>query len=155
MEGTYGVRNVGHSLIGFQDLFSQVYDAVTSGKKVRKRLSEEVMHITSLNFSFAYPGSLGVAMTVPSDRDLFSSRYDEVVDEVLEVMKLHNENDVREIADQYGIAVVKRLYDWSKANSASGYGVGLLWRQSSGTTKSRTVGASDFSRNVDLISRVS
>lgn len=155
LEKEYGVRNVGTSLIGFQDLFSQVYDAIIHGKKARKRLSEEILLATTLNFGFAYPGSLGVAMTVPADRDLFDDRYEEVVHEILQVMKLHSENEVREIAGKYGVAVVKRLYDWSKVNSASGYSVGLSWSRVAGNTRARIVDAADFSRNVDLISRVS
>lgn len=151
----YGIRNVGQSLIGFQDLFSQIYDAIVEGKKARKRLSDEIVDTTALNFGFAYPGSLGVAMTVPSDRDLFNNRYDEIIADVLEVMKLHNEREVREIADRYGVAVVKRLYDWSKVNSNAGYGIGLAWKTSTGQSSARTVDSSDFARNVDLISRVS
>ena len=100
----YPIRDIGRSMVSFQDLFSQLYDSIVAGKKSKKAITEEITGITSLNFGFAYPGSLGIAMTVPSDRDLFTNRYDEVIVAFLGLMRLASEGEVRKIADAHGIA---------------------------------------------------
>jgi hypothetical protein len=116
----------------------------------------DVAQETALNFGYSYPGSLGVAMTVPSGSNLFAEgKFDEVVSTVVEVMRLHDEREVRGVAEKYGIAVVRRAYDWSKTNAASGFGVDLTWLQLGGRQAGSVAEVRDFQRIVDLIGRTS
>lgn len=151
----YHVRHVSKSLETFQDLFSQIYDASVNKIRNRARVSEEVARNTAFNIGFTYPGSLGVALTIDSRADLFSADYDEIISSLLELIKLRDEGQVRQVAEQYGVAVVRRTYDWSKANAASDYSIDIGWITSSGGRRGMIAVPNDFRRNVDLISGVS
>jgi len=153
-EERYPIRQVTLSLFQFQEMFSQIYDAAKNKIKSRKQITADVAEETALNFGYAYPGSLGIAMTVPSGSNLFAEgKFDEAVSTVVRIMRLHEEGEVRQVAEKYGIAVLRRAYDWSKTNAASGYGVDLSWLQLSGGHAGGTAEVNDFQRIVELIER--
>jgi hypothetical protein len=56
----YALSNVAQSLLDFQGLFSQIYDALKSGAKHRARLAAPIRQETEFEFAFTYPGSLGL-----------------------------------------------------------------------------------------------
>jgi hypothetical protein len=151
----YHIRQVAQSLETFQDLFSQIYDATVNKIRSRARFSDEIAQKTAFNLGFTYPGSLGVAMTIDGTSDLFEGEYDAVVKSFLKVMKLENEGDVRSIAEQFGLAVVRRTYEWSKVNANSAYGIDVGWLTSMGHRLGTIAGPDDFRRNVNLISMIS
>lgn len=59
MRSSYHLREVTQSLASFQDLFSQIYDAIENKIKSRARISADVAENTAFNIGFTYPGSLG------------------------------------------------------------------------------------------------
>lgn len=152
-EERYPLREVTLSLLQFQELFSQIYDGITNKVKSRKRLSLEVMSESALNFGYAYPGSLGVAMTVPSESSLFGGKFDDVVEGVVKIMRMESEEEVREVAETYGLSVVKRAYDWSKTNASGEYGIDLTWTKKGGVRTGGIAKKDDFSRIVELIGK--
>lgn len=155
-EERYPIRYVTQSLWSFQELFSQLFDAAINKIKSRKRLSPEVTDLTALNFGYAYPGSLGVAMTLPSESTLFgTSKFDDTIAALIEVMRLSDESEVRHIAETYGIAVIRRAYDWSRTNAQGGYGIDLTWVHLRGERRGTVTQLDDFERIVELISRTS
>lgn len=151
----YHVRQVAKSLEAFQDLFSQVYDATINKIRSRAQFSADVAETTALNVGFMYPGSLGVALTVDGKSELFSGKYDDVVRSFLDMMKLRQESDVRKLAEEYGLGVVKRAYDWSKINASAQYGIDVGWTTSLGHKMGTIADVDDFRRNVDLIGAIS
>lgn len=154
-EPSYRVRSVTQSLEAFQDLFSQIFDAVTNKTKQVARIPADIARQTAFNVGFTYPGSLGFALTIDGESQLFSAKYDDVLRAFVAAMKLESEQDVRGLATEFGLAVVKRTYDWSKANALASYSVDVNWLTSVGHRFGSIADPADFQRNVDLIGAVS
>ncbi|WP_158926841.1 hypothetical protein [Acidisphaera sp. S103] len=153
--GQYSIRAVTQSLLDFQELFSQIYDAIKNGAKKQARLAAEMVEQTKFNLAFTYPGSLGVAMSVDSTPDLFNGPFDEAIDAVMQVVDAQDEHDVRDMAKALGEAVVKRAYDWARINSYANYAVDLDWTTLKGTRKGGMIDVTAFSRLVSVIDHTS
>ena len=130
--GRYRLKSVTVSLLDFQELFSSIYDAIKNGPKKRARHSGELISETTFDFGFSYAGSLGVALMINSESTLFGSRYDDAIEAFLQAISIENEFQVRDMARSFGDAVVKKVYDWSQVNFAAGFGVDVVWTNSSG-----------------------
>src|SRR5262245_56063891 len=72
----YGLSSVTRSMFEYQNLFSQVHDAIRNGPKRKAQLGAEASAESLLEFGYSYSGSLGVILMVPSDRNLFDGRLD-------------------------------------------------------------------------------
>ncbi|MBD3769252.1 MAG: hypothetical protein IE925_03830 [Rhodobacterales bacterium] len=123
----YSVAPVFRSISTFQSLFSQVFDALVHEPKERARISLEVENQTDLKLAYTYPGSFGFALYADSDASLFEDKFRQTAAVVADIMKTEDEFHVRDIASIHGQAVVKRIYDWSRANFESDFGVDLKW----------------------------
>jgi hypothetical protein len=152
---SYPIKQVSLSLANFQDLFSQIYEALAGKLKSKAQIKPSVASETAFNFAFSYPGSLGVAMTVDSQSNLFGGKYDEAIDAFMSILRLNDESEVRNTAKQYGLSVVNRAFDWSKTNLVSGYSVDIEWVNSHGRRKGGLADLQDFERIVFLIGKVS
>ena len=152
---SFKLSSVSKSLLDFQELFSQIYDALTNGIKKRARITDEINSETSFDFGFSYPGSLGVALMVPSPRNLLSGKFDQTVDAFLQIMTISNQAEVRELAKSLGIAVVKKTFDWSKENYYSKYNIDITWNTVDGTKKGGLINNSSLGQIVDLIGMTS
>jgi len=151
----YPAREFSQSIFTFQQLFSQIYDSLAKGPKSKSRISGELATETSFEFGFSYPGSLGVALIMPSAASLFGSKYDETVEAFLSVMEIDNEDDVRKTVSEMGKAVVSRAYNWSKANYSGNFGANVSWRTTSGTQRAGNISRNQFGRIVDIIGQTS
>ena len=56
------------SLATFQELVTAIFDAFKTSPKLRAKISAEIVAQSTLNFGYAYPGSLGFVLTMPNDR---------------------------------------------------------------------------------------
>lgn len=152
----YPIRSVTTSLLDFQELFSQVFDALKNGAKLRARLAAEVLQNTSFNFAFSYPGSLGVAMSIDaSNPGLFEGKFDAAVDAFMQIVEVQDEDELRDLAKKLGVAVVKKTFDWSKTNLAAEYSVDLNWTYSTGQQHGGMIDVARFRRLVEVIERTS
>ena len=120
------------SVLGdFQNLVTTVYDAIkTAIPKTRARISKEIETETEFRFGYTYPGSVGVVLTMPSERLLFGESYlDESVRLISEMARLHDSPSVLEFARKLGPASVRALYRWAYDHDESGSGVEIEWRR--------------------------
>lgn len=124
----FSVSPVFRSLATFQSLFSQVFDALSTQPKERARISVDIEQQTDLKLAYTFPGSLGFALYSESHAGLFEEQFHTTAKAVADVMATEDEHHVRDLAVSLGQAVVKRIYDWSKANADAHYGVDLKWR---------------------------
>jgi hypothetical protein len=151
----YSLAAVSKSLLDFQELFSQIYGALKTGARKRARVSADVAAQTKFNFAFTYPGSLGVALTVDSEADLFANKFDEAVKAISEIVSIDDQHDVRDLAKTLGGAVVTKVYDWSRVNFGAGYGIDITWKRTDGTIRGGVIDAPALGKVVDLIARTS
>ena len=126
----FGVAAVARSLLEYQNLFTQIFDAIKNGPKQNASWGREAQEQSLLELAYTYNGSLGTVLMARSERDLFEGSLDRAMYGFIEVTEINSHADVRRIAEVLGNAVVKRIHDWSKANSDAGFSADVLWRKS-------------------------
>ncbi|MGD0104566.1 MAG: hypothetical protein ABSC06_11065, partial [Rhodopila sp.] len=151
----FSIRAITRSLLDFQELFSQVYDALKNGAKRRATLGIDMILETTFNFAFSYAGSLGIVMSVDTTPTLFDGQFDIAIFTFMQIVEAKTEADIRDLAKRLGDAVVKKTFDWAKVNVEAGYAVDLDWTTVRGTHKGGMIDLDVFSRLVTVISRTS
>lgn len=146
---------VAGSLLEYQNVFSQTYDALKNGPKRRTNLGAEVKSETALEFAYSYAGSLGVVLMAPSSRDFFEGKFDQAIEAMYQLLDVDEAHTVRDIAQLLGGAVVKRLYDWSKANVGGLFDVDVKWARSDGRHLGRVYRCRDAERVISVIDATS
>ncbi len=132
-DGSFPVTSLADPLSGFQRLFSVVYDALLHGKKQRSTISHEIQQSTTLDFGYAYTGSLGVVLTMPKAQALYDEeQLDTAMRTVLEMARSTSSDQVHDYAEAHGTAVVRSLYQWAESHAAHGVGADIRWREPEG-----------------------
>ena len=148
----YSLRNVTESLSDFQGIITAIYDAkVTGTKKTRASYSNETHAQSALQFGYTYGGSLGVVLMLESERDMFSGKFDDVVETFQQVLEVSDEHDVRDISRVLGQAVMGRVYQWAAANSAADYSLDIQWKRSDGVEIGEYIEAQKLKKIMDII----
>lgn len=137
--GGYSLGHVAESLLKYQLLFSQIYDSVKSGPKKRAVFGREAEKESALEFGYTFSGSLGVVLLAKSDRDFFSGSLDKPIEALYQILDINNKDDVRDIANHLGRAVVTRVHGWSVANIQGGFSTDVYWKRSDGRQLSQFV----------------
>ncbi len=154
-KGGYSVADVAKSILEFQNLFSQIFDSLKNGSKKNAVITPDSASETRLDFAFSYPGSLGIAMTVQGEANLFWNSFDNTIDALMNSVDISDENDVRDAAKALGQAVIKRIYDWSKVNLDANFNVDINWKAVNGNTKGRIITSENMQKLVEIISKTS
>jgi len=131
-DGDYGLSHVSKSLLEYQNLFSQIYDAIKNGPKRNATIGKDAEHESMLNFAFSYSGSLGVVLLARSERTFFDGKLDKPIEAVYQILDIDNVDTVKDIANTLGRAVVKRVHDWSKVTVEGGFSADIRWKRSDG-----------------------
>lgn len=151
----FALSHVSRSLLDYQNVFSQVYDAIKNGPKKRAIIGKEAEAESSLEFAYSYSGSLGVVLLAPSQRDFFTGQLDTSIDALFQVIEISNTFDVRDLAKSLGEAVVKRIHDWSEVNVKAGFAVDLQWSRSDGRKLANFVDVDQLQNIASVISATS
>lgn len=151
----FALGHVTKSLLDYQNVFSQVYDALKNGPKKRALIGKEAEAESSLEFAYSYSGSLGVVLLAPSQRDFFSGQLDTSIDALFQVIEITNTFEVRDLAKSLGEAVVKRIHDWSEVNVKAGFAIDLQWSRSDGRKLGSFVNVEQLERIASVISSTS
>ncbi len=151
----YRLADVSLSLLEYQNLFSQIYDAKRNGSKQRAQIGKDALEESTLELAYTYSGSLGVVLLAHNDRDFFDGKLDSSIDCLLEVTEINSSSSVKALANDLGAAVVKRVHDWSSANLAGGFAADLLWKRSDGRQLGHLVNRETMEEIVSLIEATS
>ncbi|HWR72899.1 MAG TPA: hypothetical protein VN604_06995 [Nitrospirota bacterium] len=125
--GNYPILSLGSALSDLQRWFSTVYDSLKNGPKQRARLAPEVLKFTTLNFAFTFTGSVGVAMTIPSERMLFDNDLQRAMHKTVEMLKAESSDQIHYFAQELGAASVRSLYNWVSDHIKTGVGAEIRW----------------------------
>jgi len=123
----YPILSLGSALGDLQRWFSTVYDALKNGPKQRARLAPEVLQHTTLNFAFTFSGSVGVAMTIPSERLLFDNDLQRTMHKTVEMLKAESSDQIHYFAKELGAASIRSLYNWVIDHNKAGVGAEIRW----------------------------
>ena len=151
----YLLANVSRSYLEFQNLFSQIHDSLKNGAKQKAQIGDEARHESALEFGYSYSGSLGVVLLASSERGFFEGKLDKSVDAFFEVVSMDAMKDAKSTAQQFGKAVLKRLYDWSEANVEGGFATDVRWTRSDGRELGRVIERDRMANMLSILSQAS
>ena len=153
--GEYGLAAVSRSLLGYQNLFSQIYDAMRNGGKTKAVIGHEAEEESALEFAFSYSGSLGVVLLARNERSFFDGKLDKPIEALFQIMEISDVDSVKDVARALGHAVVKRVHDWSEATVAGGFSADIRWKRSDGKLLGQMVDRSKLEKIVEFINATS
>jgi len=129
----------------FQNLLAVVYESIRRGgprKKKAKMTAEQAWaEPIELGFGYSFPGSIGVALTLPNRAGLFT---DEAIiqstDAIFDLAEAYGDGDkVARIARLLGPSPVAAMYRWVDTHVEYGFGVGIEWKRTETQTRSLLV----------------
>ena len=151
----FALQSVSRSLEAFQDTVSYVYEAITGKPRKRAGLTRDARRETAMQFGYSYAGSLGVVLLAPSQKGLFSTKFDDVVKTINQVFEIQNNDELRDAAKVMGPAAINKIYEWAAVNEEAGYDLDLRWTNSNSIEAGRYVDARQFGKLASLISLTS
>ena len=112
-------------------MISVVYAAVKSGEpRSSSRVSADVRTETAFSVGYTYPGSFGIALTLPNDRLLIGDSWlDESFGVIFAMANAPSPSDVAQFAEHVGSAPIREMYRWSNQHAEHGIGVDIEWRR--------------------------
>jgi hypothetical protein len=124
------IASVTKALGSFQDLVTVVFDAIKNGPKIRARPSADMVVGSTLDFGYAYPGSLGFVFTMPNDRLLLGeSELDRAFRAIFQMAKAESPQELAAHVPQVGVAGIRRLYSWSQSHVEYGLSADIKWQR--------------------------
>lgn len=124
---TYPILSVGSAISDLQRWFSIVYDAFKSGPKKKAKLTSEIIQQSSLDFAFTYTGSVGIAMTIPSERLLFDNDLQLTIKKTIEMANAESSDQIHFFAKEVGTASIRAMYHWVKDHTDAETGAEIKW----------------------------
>lgn len=135
----YSIHSLGSILQSFQMWFSTVYDALKNGPKLKAKISPEVLQESALDFAFSFTGSLGVALTIPSERQLFENDLQRAMVKTVDMLRAEATDQINKYAEELGGAVIHSFHNWVDSHVKSGAGADIRWLR--GQTEVATIRA--------------
>ncbi len=129
-DGEYPIASVTKALGSFQDLVTTIFDAFKTAPKLRARFTADVVAASTLNFGYAYAGSLGFVLTMPNDRLLIGeTELDRAIQTIFEMAKAARPGELAAYISRVGVAGIRRLYAWSQSHVEYGLSADIRWRR--------------------------
>jgi hypothetical protein len=127
----FTVALVGGAMSSLQTLYSVLYSVVSSGKpKDTSRLSAEAVLNTALEFAYAKPGSVDLVFTMPNERLLLGETdLDTAMGDLFLLARSNSIDQIKSLAQRFGLAPVRALYKWTSVLAASEVGAEIQWRK--------------------------
>ena len=125
--------SVARALETFQAWVSLVYGAIKQKAPRRSwNLPADLVQATCFSFGYAFPGSVGFALTLPNERLLMGeSTLDESIQLTFQMARSQTPAEIAEYAERVGPVPVRAMYRWTKALVSSGIGADIQWRRES------------------------
>lgn len=143
----------------FQDALSITYECLRTGVPKAKRIfSTLTAEQTQLRVAYSYPGSFGVAFTIPNERLLFPDMrtvLDRAVETVFDLGKAaDNKAIISKAVKEIGRAPIVAIHDWAKANVEYSMGASIGWMKRENARSEVLIQAPEFEVLYDSLDRV-
>lgn len=112
--------------------------------------------MSELQVAYAFPGSFGLAFTIPNSKLLFDlpSQLDKTATAVFDIVTADAAGStIPNAVKKYGRAPIAAIYDWAKVNSDHGIGAGVEWVRGDSTKANIIVQAPQFAALSDRLLR--
>jgi hypothetical protein len=121
---------VSSALYDFQVAFSSLFDALKNGRRLRSRLTPDVVQATSFSVGYAFPGSIGVVLTLEHERLLLGGDIlDDAVTTFFSLAQAPTDDDIRAIGSRLGPAPLRAIFKWAQAHIGDNLGADISWRR--------------------------
>lgn len=129
--GQYPVKAVGGALTSFQDMFTAFFSATRENRPRQKAIFDPgLVAASTMNVGYSYAGSLGIVLYVPNDQLLpQDSDQDLAIDAIFKLSHQTTTSGIKEIAEKYGRAPVRRFYEWSKILTDYDLSADIKWQR--------------------------
>ncbi|MDQ2898892.1 MAG: hypothetical protein M3Y27_09805 [Acidobacteriota bacterium] len=112
----------------FQKLLTLTYDAVVNGPRDKGRARAAERDATSFGFGYTFTGSVGVVVTLPSDRlDSHEPSLVAATETLFALAKAKTTEQVSEFARRLGAQPVRAMYKWADIHVQNQLGAGIEW----------------------------
>ncbi|MGE0737464.1 MAG: hypothetical protein AB7P50_22215, partial [Alphaproteobacteria bacterium] len=115
------------SIKSWQTCITVFFDALVNGPKKSSRTSAEIVQQTTLDVGYIFPGSLGVAFTIPNERMLVDSFLDDAVKTIFATLRVISPAELLEFSRKLGPAPIRKLHDWAVSNYQFGMAIDIEW----------------------------
>jgi len=150
------VSAVSDVLNNFQKLFSAVYDSVKHGPKLISKLSQEIINESTLEFGYAFSGSLGIVLTVKRPPQLFEDNF--INDSIIafqNVVKVESMEQLKGFADKFGPSVIREIHKWASQHVYSDIDAEIQWKSGRTVKSAVLIQHTEFERIKDIIAQTS
>ncbi|HZL27135.1 MAG TPA: hypothetical protein VFC39_11455 [Acidobacteriaceae bacterium] len=150
LEDRPSLRSFVAALGTFQDAFSQTFESLRKGSpRDRRNLSGESYYLSAFQLAYGFPGSFGLAMTIPNSRySLFPEMLtllDQAAITIFDVVTSEaSPTSVANTINVMGRAPIASIYDWAKVNSDNDTGAGVEWLRGDLTTNNVVIQVPEF-----------
>ena len=118
------------ALNDFQEWFTVVFDSIKNGPKDRARFDADTVSETAFDFAYSFNGSVGIVLTMPNERLLVGeTTLDKTFLAINEMSKAENSEQIANLAKLFGIASIRKMYQWTNDHVQSGLGADIQWRR--------------------------
>lgn len=129
-EGTerYSITGIGKAFVNFQAMFSIAYEAVKKSRPIKSLQAIDMADETLLDFAYSFPGSVGIAFTIPSQVSLYGNYFDLTVEQLFKMAQSNNSQELRSFSRKLGVGPVRAMYRWADDLVRAGFGVDVQWK---------------------------
>jgi hypothetical protein len=122
----YPLMGIATALEYFQRLFTIVYEALRPKRRHQRPAEEE----TEFALAYTFPGSLGVALTLPRQADLFDSEgyLNAAMNLVFEMARSQTSAEILQHSQRVGISAVRQINRWARIHVEYGLGADIQWK---------------------------
>lgn len=150
------VAALGDTLKSFQTWLTTLFDAVRSGPKQKARVAADVVEQSTLDFAYAFSGSLGFVFTVPNERLLLGDTdLDRAISAMFAMMRVREQTQLVEFAHTLGVGVIRRMYEWASTQTHYAVSTDIKWRRKEEVRNEILLQAPEASNLCDLINATS
>jgi hypothetical protein len=152
-------KALGGAIGTFQDALSLTYECLRTGIPKAKRIfNASTVEQTELRVAYSYPGSFGVAFTIPNERLLFPdmrTTLDKAVETIFDLGKAaDNKAIISRAAQQIGRAPIVAIHDWAKVNVNYGVGAYIRWAKTENTGSEVLIQEPEFGLLYESLERI-
>ena len=93
-------------------------------------MSKEIRKETSLSFGYAFSGSVGMVLTLPTPQPSHRESkglLDKSIDVFFRLAKATTASEIAKFVDQIGLPPIRALSEWAKALTAHDLGADIEW----------------------------
>lgn len=151
------IFGIATALSDFQDMFSVFFDATRSGvPKITAHIGAESAAMSTLNFAYTFPGSIGIALTASKNSELFvGDTFEKTIGKIQDVAKAQTPEQILRHARKLGPAPIRSFYKWAKGQLKFELGTEIKWKRGRGVRRELLVQPPELRHLSEIIDRTS